>query len=87
MAARKKANHDDRTRAKIRTSQLINRLEKHVLDDLELSTSQVSAALGLIKKTCPDLAAIHNTQDAEQKTLEDWLDELDADTEANEVKE
>ena len=87
MAARKQLNHDDRTRAKIRTSQLINRLEKHVLDDLELSASQVSAALGLIKKTCPDLAAIHNTHDGKEKTLEDWLDELDEETEANKAQE
>ena len=58
MAARKVLNHDSKTREKIRTSQLINRLEKFVLneDGVELTTGQVTAALGLIKKTLPDLA-------------------------------
>ena len=60
MAARKHLSHDTKTRDKIRTSQLINRLEKFVLneDAVELSNAQVSAALGLIKKTLPDLAQI-----------------------------
>jgi len=79
MAIRKKLNHDDRTREKIRTSQLINRLTKHILGtsggDDEMSPSQVTAALGLIKKTLPDLAATHNTTD-EGKTFEEWLDEI-----------
>lgn len=75
MAARKKLNHDTRTREKIRTSQLINRLTNHVLGKVDLSTSQVTAALGLMRKTLPDLAATHNT-DEQGKTFEDWLDEM-----------
>lgn len=56
MAARTvKIRHDDETRAKIKTSQIINRLTNHVLDDLELTPSQVSAGLGLLRKTLPDL--------------------------------
>ena len=43
---------------KIQTSQIINRLTKHVLGDLELSSTQVTAALGLIKKTLPDISAV-----------------------------
>jgi uncharacterized protein YjiS (DUF1127 family) len=58
MAARiRKIRHDDETRAKIKTSQLINRLTEHVLSDLELSPSQVTAGLGLLRKTLPDLTA------------------------------
>lgn len=34
---------------------LINRLERHVEGKVELSPSQVTAALGLLKKTAPDL--------------------------------
>ena len=49
--------HDERTRAKIQTSQIINRLESHVNGTVELTASQVSAALGLLKKTLPDLQA------------------------------
>lgn len=65
MAVRKHLTHDQKTRDKIRTSQLINRLEKFVLSerdenecDVQLSPAQVSAALGLIKKTLPDLAQV-----------------------------
>ena len=64
MAVRKHLTHDEKTRRRIRTSQLINRLEKFVLSErdenncqVDLTPAQVSAALGLIKKTLPDLAA------------------------------
>lgn len=59
MAARTvKIRHDEETRAKIQTSQIINRLEDHILNDLELKPTQVTAALGLLKKTLPDLANV-----------------------------
>jgi hypothetical protein len=58
MAARKHLSHDERTRAKIQTSQLINRLNSFVNSKVDLSPAQVTAALGLIKKTLPDLQAI-----------------------------
>lgn len=68
--------HDERTRAKIKTSQIINRLEKLVNGDVEMSSQQVTAALGLLRKTLPDLSAV--TLDG-RMTLshEDALDELD----------
>lgn len=57
MAARtRKIRHDDNTRAKIKTSQIVNRLTGHVLGSVEMSTSQVSAGLGLLRKTLPDLS-------------------------------
>lgn len=58
MAARKNLKHSDRTRDKIRTSMLLNRLETFVEGKCDLNAAQVSAALGLIKKTLPDLAAV-----------------------------
>ncbi len=62
MAARTvKIRHDEETRAKIQTSQLINRLEDHILNDLDLKPTQVTAALGLLKKTLPDLANVELT--------------------------
>jgi hypothetical protein len=48
-------------RDKIRASQLVNRLEDHVLVETELSATQVSAALGLLKKCVPDLAATEHS--------------------------
>ena len=56
MPARiRKIQHDERTRQKIKTSQLANRLTDHVLGKVDMSPSQVSAALGLLRKTLPDL--------------------------------
>lgn len=57
MAARKnKIRHDEETRAKIKTSQLINRLQDHVDGKVDMRPSQVSAGLGLLRKTLPDLS-------------------------------
>ncbi len=57
MAARiNKIRHDDETRAKIKSAQIINRLHSHVMGEVELSATQVSAGLGLLRKTIPDLS-------------------------------
>ena len=61
MAVRKRLFHPEEVRTKIQTSQLINRLNSFVNGDVELSAAQVSAALGLIKKTLPDLQAVEAT--------------------------
>jgi hypothetical protein len=50
--------HQEDVRAKIRTSQLINRLENHALGELELSATQIKAIEVLIRKTLPDLSAV-----------------------------
>jgi hypothetical protein len=64
MAARtRKVRHDENTRAKIKTSQLVNRLTAHVLGTVEMSPSQVTAGLGLLKKTLPDLQAVEHSGD------------------------
>jgi len=57
--------HDERTRAKIQTSQIINRLESFVSGDVEMSGPQVTAALGLLKKTLPDLSNVEVSGDPE----------------------
>ncbi len=55
MAARLRAKHQDEIREKIRASQLVNRLENHVLGEVEMKPTQVTAALGLLKKCVPDM--------------------------------
>jgi len=50
--------HQDDVRAKIQTSQLINRLTDHALGTVELSATQVRAIEILIRKTLPDLQAV-----------------------------
>lgn len=59
--------HDERTRAKIQTSQIINRLESFVEGKVELSAAQVTAALGLLRKTLPDLQATEISGSVEQR--------------------
>lgn len=63
MPARMRKTHQDDVRAKIKTSQLVNRLEQHALSDLELSATQIKAIEVLIRKTLPDLAAIQLSGD------------------------
>lgn len=61
MAVRKRLYHPEEVREKIRTSQLVNRLNQFIMGKIELSPHQVTAALGLIKKTMPDLQAVDTT--------------------------
>ena len=49
--------HDEHTRLKIQTSQIVNRLNSYINGDVQMEASQVTAALGLLKKTLPDLSA------------------------------
>lgn len=57
MAARLNPRHSEMVREKIRATQLVNRLEDHVFGEAELSATQVTAALGLLRKCVPDLSA------------------------------
>lgn len=58
--------HDARTRAKIQTSQLINRLQTNALADAEVMTSgQIKSAEILLRKTLPDLSAVQVSGDPE----------------------
>src|SRR5690348_11307027 len=90
MAARKRSaikpgGMPEAWRERIQTSMLINRLQNHVKGDVELSTTQVTAALGLLKKTAPDLQTMAHGQAPElgpvqtetitrpQLTRDQWL--------------
>ena len=66
MAARLNRRHQSMVREKIRASQLVNALENHVLGRKKMSATQVSAALGLLKKCVPDMAVVqHGNADKE----------------------
>lgn len=66
MAARKQLFHPDDVKAKIQTSQLINRLTDHALSAAPImDASQVAAAKALIAKTIPDLKAVEHAGNAE----------------------
>lgn len=75
MAARVvKIRHDDETRSKIKTSQLLNRLNDHVFDGVEVSVTQMKAIEILLRKTLPDLSAvtIGGDEDAPVKMVVEW---------------
>ena len=61
MAARLRPHHQDEIRAKIKTSQLINRLEDHALGNVELSPTQVRSIEVLLRKTISDLQSVQLT--------------------------
>ena len=65
MAARTiSPSHTKEVRDRIQTSQLVNRLNQFALDDKEsirMTSDQVRAALGLLRKTIPDLAVTTHT--------------------------
>lgn len=61
MAARKQPYHNAEIRQRIKTSQLINRLFCHAIGEVDMTATQVSAALGLLKKSLPDLQAVQHS--------------------------
>lgn len=63
-------------KAKIQTSQILNRLNGFVLNQTKMAPHQVTAALGLLKKVLPDLSATHGTEGKKEKTFEEWVDEI-----------
>ena len=65
MAARKSSAHSanyvrlsESHRAKIQNSSILNALIEHVGGTRDMSSTQVTAALGLLKKCLPDLQAV-----------------------------
>lgn len=70
MAVRKRLYHPEEVRQKIQTSQLVNRLTAFINGEIELSPHQVTAALGLIRKTMPDLTAVAHSGSIEVRPEE-----------------
>jgi hypothetical protein len=80
-----KIRHDDETRAKIKTSQLINRLQGHALSNTKLEASQIKAIEVLLRKALPDLSAVELSGNL-SVNHEDALNELDGPREADQAK-
>lgn len=51
----------DEHRVKIRNSNILNALIEHVEGVREMSPSQVTAGLGLLRKVLPDLASVEHS--------------------------
>ncbi len=65
-AAPAKSRGDVDTRGRIQVLKLIKQLEAHALGKLELRPTQVSAALGLLKKALPDLGNVSLKSDGKK---------------------
>jgi hypothetical protein len=75
MAARTvKIKIDDKTRDKIRTTQLLNRLNDHVFSDTDISQTQMKAIEILLRKSLPDLSAVELSGNDEHpfKLVVEW---------------
>lgn len=74
MAARINRVHSQDIRRKIQALVIIDRLQKHVRGDIEMSATQVSAANSLLDRTIPKLQTITHTGDEKNpvvmKTIE-----------------
>ena len=64
-------------RVKIRNSNILNALIEHVEGIREMSSTQVTAGLGLLKKVMPDLSAVEMKATVEHRSIEQYsTDEL-----------
>jgi hypothetical protein len=78
MAARtRKVQHDENTRLKIQTSQLVNRLTNHALGKVDLQPTQVKAIEVLLRKTLPDLSSIDGSLTHTHISHDDALSEIE----------
>lgn len=78
----RKIRHDEDTRAKIQAGNIVTRLQKFINGEVEMAPHQVTAALGLLKKSLPDLTSVEHSGDvtttyvarlpAPVKTIEEW---------------
>lgn len=74
--------HDVNTRSKIQAAQLINRLTKHAMGEIELTPQQVRSIEILLRKVLPDLQSLEIEMDAsverrispEPMTAEQWAE-------------
>lgn len=51
----------EKVRQRIRTSMIVRRLTNHFLGKLEMTQTQMTAGLALLRKTLPDLTAIEHS--------------------------
>ena len=66
----------EEARNKIQTTQLVNRLTSHALGKLKkpMDASQVTATLGLLKKTIPDIKEIEHSGEVATVTRAIYVD-------------
>src|SRR5882724_10547741 len=51
----------DKIRSKIKTGVILDRVQKHILGEIEMSPTQMTAAQTLLRKVIPDLSAVEHS--------------------------
>jgi hypothetical protein len=69
MAARIRQEHQESVISKIKTSQLINRLQNHIDGKIQLEQTQIKAIEMLLARTMPTLSAVEQTNIEPEKAL------------------
>jgi len=71
----------EEARSSIDARALVDVLERHALGEIKMSTSQVSAALALLKKVMPDISTLSSKGEKEEDekflSHEEALEELE----------
>ena len=76
MAKRIKTYQTERTREKIKATQLVNRLQKIGMGDLNVTAAQVNAINILLRKVLPDLSESNITHHEEEKSYAENRSEM-----------
>jgi hypothetical protein len=64
----------DKVRQRIQTTMIVKRLEDHILGDAEMSKTQVAAAMGLLRKTLPDLCSVEHSGQLNVRRADEMTD-------------
>jgi hypothetical protein len=74
MAARKKLNLTQAWKDKIQIANIIDRLVKHVNDEIDMKPTQLKAAEILLKKVAPDLSntTLEGNEDVPVRMVVSW---------------
>jgi midasin (ATPase involved in ribosome maturation) len=68
-------SHIEKTRERIRATQIMNRLQKHVFGLIEMTPTQLRAAEILLKKVIPDLKQVEHTGSIQHFHVSELTDE------------
>lgn len=67
-------SHSERVRQRIKATQLMHRLEKHALGEIEMTLSQIRAAEILLRKVVPDLRQVEIRGSIEHRHVTELTD-------------
>ena len=79
MPARTRVGLSENTRKRIQCTQIVNRLQKHVDGEVDMSATQVRAAEVLLRKVLPDLSSIDMDASVEGKLIVNIVRHADVD--------